>query len=256
MKKHFFVVLILISVMFGCKSAKSISTNGTLDNTLTANQLIRENSKNEVRFKTLQAKVKIDFQQGDHSQGHSVTLRIEKDKTIWISATLGLVRAKITPDNVKFYTKLSNEYFDGDYALLSDLLGIELNYEKLENLLLGEAIFKLKKGDYTTDIHEQSYALAPKNKDAALELFYLLNPSHFKIDSQQLYQPDSQRLLQVDYKAYQEANRQIVPKKIHIKTLDRDSETTIDLQYKSVSLNEDVRFPFKIPSGYKEIQLK
>jgi len=256
MKTQFFVVLVLLSVMFSCKSAKSISTNGTLDNSLTANQLIRENSKNEVRFKTLQAKVKIDFEQGERSQGHSVTLRIEKDKTIWISAKLGLARAIITPDNVKFYNKLDNEYFDGDYALLSDLLGVELNYEKLENLLLGEAVFKLKKGDYTTQIHEKSYALSPKEKNAILELFYLLNPTHFKIDSQQLYQPLTQRLLQIDYTAYQEANRQIVPKDIHIKALENGSELTIDLEYKSVSLNNDLPFPFKIPSGYKEIQLK
>ena len=30
----------------------------------------------------------------------------------------------------------------------------------------------------------------------------------------------------------------------------------IDLEYKSVSLNEELRFPYKIPSGYDEIVLK
>ena len=75
------------------------------------------------------------------------------------------------------------------------------------------------------------------------------------MDSQQLYQPLQQRMLQVDYKSYQEVQRQIVPENIHISAVEATSEVTIDLEYKSVSLNEEVRFPFKIPSGFKEIIL-
>ena len=52
---------------------------------------------------------------------------MEKDKTIWINATLGLARAIITPDKVRFYNRINNQYFEGDYTLISNLLGIELN---------------------------------------------------------------------------------------------------------------------------------
>ncbi|MBT8303257.1 MAG: DUF4292 domain-containing protein, partial [Bacteroidia bacterium] len=33
-------------------------------------------------------------------------------------------------------------------------------------------------------------------------------------------------------------------------------ETIIDMEYRSVSLNEELRFPFRIPSGYDEIIIK
>ncbi len=249
------VVTVVVCAVFGCKSTKSVTDTGTLNTSITAKQLIRENSKQEIRFKTLQAKVKIDYTQGDDSQGYTVNLRIKKDETIWLSATLGLARAMITPDRVQFYDKINNQYFDGDYTLLSNILGVELDFKKVQNLLVGEAIYNLKDDTYKASTHQESYVLEPKNQKAVLELFYLINPGHFKMDSQQLYQPLQQRMLQVDYKSYQEVQRQIVPENIHISAVESTSEVTIDLEYKSVSLNEEVRFPFKIPSGFKEIIL-
>ena len=41
-----------------------------------------------------------------------------------------------------------------------------------------------------------------------------------------------------------------------IAAVEDNEEVSIDLEFKSVALNEEVRFPFKIPSGYKEIVLK
>mgnify|MGYP000610213333 CR=1 FL=1 len=40
--------------------------------------------------------------------------------------------------------------------------------------------------------------------------------------------------------------------------LDSDNKnlTTINIEYRSVEFNNDLTFPFSIPSGYKEISLK
>ena len=256
--KHFkfLYLILLVSVAMGCRSAKSLTATGSIKENMTAKQLIKENKKQTADFKTLQAKVKIDYSEGDKSNGVSVTLRIEKDKFIWLSAPLGAARAMITPDKVQFYNKLENEYFDGDYSLLSDLLGIELDFEKVQNLLLGEMIFDVKDEPFTVSNNEVSYVLQPENQKSIFEIFYLLNPGHFKLDSQQLSQSLQKRVLQVDYKRYQLVNKEIIPEIINIDAVEDTSEIKIDLEYKSVTLNEEVRFPFEIPSGYKEIQIK
>ena len=131
-----------------CNSARSIVANGKVDSKLTAKQLIKESGKREVKFKTLQAKVKIDIIDGLKESGYTLNLRMETDKTIWLSATLGLARAMITPDRVQFYDKINDQYFDGDYQLLSDLLGVELNFKKVQSLLIGESLFDLKDDTY------------------------------------------------------------------------------------------------------------
>lgn len=250
-----FLIYLLAVVAFGCKSTKTLTSKGEVKANMTAKELIKENLNQNARFKTLQAKVKIEFTQDQKTQGYSVNLRIDKDKIIWINATLGLARAMITPDKVRFYDKINNQFFDGDYALLSNLLGIELDYNKVQNLLLGEAIFNLKEDKYTLSTHENSYVLQPQAQKAMLELFFLFNPGHFKIDSQQLYQPSKRRILEIDYKSYQRVSKQILPENFKIIAVEDTDEVTIDMEYKSVTLNEDLRFPFSIPSGFKEISL-
>ena len=256
MKQFRILVFIFFTVVvFGCRSTKSLTSKGEVNTKMTAKELIRQNKNNISKFKTLQAKVKIDYTQDNKSQGYTVNLRMEKDKVIWINSVLGLARVMITPNQVSFYDKINNQYFDGDYGLLSDLLGIDLDFKKVENLLLGDAIFNLKEDNYKISTQENSYVLQPKEQQSVLELFFLLNPGHFKIDSQQLYQPSKRRILEIDYKSYQKVNKQIFPENVKIIAVEDTEEVTIEMEYRSVSLNEDLRFPFKIPSGFKEIKI-
>ncbi len=250
------VLVLVCGMAISCRSAKAIATDGKVSSEITAKQLIRENTKQNANFKTLQARVKIGYTKDLDEQGYTVNLRMEKDKVIWINATLGLARAMITPDEVSFYDKINDQYFKGDYRLLSNILGIELNFEKVQSLLLGESLFNLKEGKYIIDTSETSYILQPKEQSALLELFLLFNPSHFKMDSQQLMQPLKKRFLQVDYLAYQNVDQETLPKDIKIIAVEDNEEVIIAMEYKSVSINEAVRFPFKIPSGFKEIVLE
>ena len=103
------IIIVVIIVLFtGCKSAKSVINSGVLDSRITSKELIRAHKKQDFSFKTLQSKVKVEYTQGNKSQSHSINLRMEKDKTIWISAAFAVVRAKITPERVSFYNKLDN----------------------------------------------------------------------------------------------------------------------------------------------------
>ncbi len=250
------LVLALLFFVVGCKTTKNVASTGEVNKKLSSKQIIKEHAKNETDFKTLQSRVKVEYIQGEMEQSHSINLRMEKDKTIWLSATLGIVRAKITPEKVSFYNKLDNTYFDGDFSLISDLLGTDVDYEKIQNLLLGEALFDLESGNYKSNVHEKSYLLQPKRQSALMEIFLLLNPSHFKMGSQQIAQEFSNRFLQVDYKGYQEVDKQIIPEKVSVVALEGDYETVINMEFKSVSLDEDLRFPFRIPSGFEEIVIK
>ena len=250
------VLILLLSLSVGCRSTKTLTSSAAIDKSMSAKQIIRENSKLEVRFKTLQAKVRIDYTEGNTSNGSTVNLRIEKDKVIWMSAPLGLARLMITKDSVRFYEKLNNQYFDGDFSLLTKILGTDIDFEKIQNIFLGEPIFNLKDDTYVLVPNEESYVLQPKDQRTIFELFFLINPGFFKLDSQQLFQPLEKRMLQIDYKKYQEVSKQIFPENIRIIAVENNNEITIDLDFKAITLNGEVRFPFSIPSGYKEIELE
>lgn len=258
-KQQIFRIVFALAILLfatSCKSTQSIVAAGKASDKLSAKQVIKQHQKNDADFKTMQARVRIDLIQGGKEQGATFNLRIEKDKTIWLSAPLGLARMMITPEKVRFYNKQDNQYFDGDYKLLSDFVGVDLDFMKVQNILLGQAIFDLKDEPHTVSVNENSYALQPKDQSALFELFYLINPSHFKMDSLQLFQQLKKRILQVDYKSYQEVKKQILPKDIRIIAVEDSDEVAITMEFKSLTLNEDVRFPFRIPAGYKEIVIK
>ena len=256
-KSRCLITVIFISFVLatGCKSTKTIrSGSGNLN--LSTKQLIKENTKKAATFKTLSARVKIDIYQGEKSNGYTVNMRMEKDEKILLMSTpISVVKALITPEKVSFYNKLDNTYFEGDFKYLSDLLGTDLDFQKVQNLLLGEALFSLKDNAFEATVNEKEYVVAPKEQKALFELFYLIDPSHFKITSQQISQPQKQRLLQIDYKSYQKVDKQILPESIRVIAVEAAEEMIIELEFKAVSLNEDLRFPFKIPSGLKEIKL-
>jgi len=173
-----------------------------------------------------------------------------------MTAPISLIKVLITPNKVSFYNKLNNTYFDGDFSYLSDLLGTELDFQKMQNLLLGEALFNLKEDTYKISIHEDSYVLQPEKQRELFEIFFLLNPSHFKINSQQLAQQHEKRLLQIDYLAYQAVDKQTLPERIKVIAVEANNEMILNMEFKSVSLNGNLRFPFKIPSGYDEIEFR
>ena len=248
--------LLIMVLVFSCKTVKTITSEGELTSNLSAKQLIKKNSKTVADFKTLTARVKAGYSRKDGSKGATISLRMEKDKTIWMSAPFSMAKVLITPEKVSFYNKLDNTYFDGDFKLLSDFVGTDLDFNKVQNILLGEALYNLKRDDYVASIHEKSYLLQPKNQQALFEIFYLLNPSHFKMDSQQFTQHQEQRHLQIDYNNYQEVDKQTLPQTIKIIALESYDETIIELEYNSVVLNQNIRFPFRIPSGYKQIEIK
>lgn len=255
MHKHTYIIFALALLLaLSCKSSKTISA-GKANYNLSTRQLIKENAKQEASFKTLQAKLKITYYQNEKEQTHAVSFRAKKDEILWISATFSVIRAKVTPEKVSFYNKLDNTYFEGNYTYLSDLLGTDLNFKKVQNLLFGETLYNLKDDAYKSSVDDNMYVVQPKKQRDLFEIFFLLDPSHFKVKSQQISQPNTFKHLQIDYLTYQVVDNQTLPEHIKVNAVEANQETIIKLEFKNVSLNENLRFPFKIPSGFKEIKL-
>ncbi len=249
----------LFVLITGCKSKNRAVTANKLNTKLSAKQIIKTHEAAKANFKTLQSKIKIDYKDKTQDLGYTVSLRLQKDKVIWLNAAVfgaTVARAKITPTRVGFYKRFPNQYFDGDFSLISKFLGTELDYTKLQNLLLGDAIYNLSGNKYTTSVLNNAYSLQPKKQSKLFELLLLIHPNHFKMAATQIQQAKENRLLEIKYDAYQQIEQQYFPKDITITASEGEDALSIQMQLKSVTLNEDLRFPFKIPSGFEEIVIE
>jgi outer membrane lipoprotein-sorting protein len=250
-----FLLLSLVVFFTSCKSTKII-TDGNVNEKLSAKSVIKAHYQGQSRFETLRGRVKMEYSNGEENQSYTVSIRMQKDKGIWISAPLGIVKAYITPQRVSFYNKLENEYFDGDFSYLSELLGTQVDFDMLQNLLLGQAIVDLRNERYTLTTANNGYQLTPKEMGSLYKLLFQVEPQNFKMALQQLSQPEQQRLLQIKYENYQNVERAVLPNEIHITTVDGASENAINLEFRNMELNQRVNFPYNIPKGFKEIVLK
>ncbi len=251
-KNLVFVCGILIAMLLvGCKAKKAV-TAGEVNNALSTKRIIQNHYANALDFNTLSGKVKIDYFEGDKKQGITVSLRMKKDEAIWISAPLGIFKAYITPNRVSFYNKLEGEYFDGDFDYLSDLLGTEMDFKKVENLLLGNTVLDLREEKYTSAILKGVYALEPKTQQELYEVFFALEPKFFRTKTQQLSQPRKDRRLVMEYD-YQNIEGKVTPSFVIIEASDRQEVRSIHLDFKNIELNRSLNFPYRIPKGFKSV---
>jgi hypothetical protein len=251
-KRVGFLVMFLL-VLVSCKSTKT-GSNGEVDGALTTKRIIENHYKDGLNFTTLNGRIKIDYSDGKTSKGVTVGFRMKKDEVIWISAPFGMVKAYITPEKVSFYNKLEGEYFEGDYSYLSSLLGNDLDFEKLQNVLMGQALLDLRDQKYYSQVNDKGYELTPKKLPSTLKALFLIEPKYFKISEQQITQPFEKRHLQVMYD-YQELDKAIIPNKVSILAVENKSENNITLEYRGIELDKKLNFPYKIPKGFKEIIL-
>lgn len=245
----------VVTLLFSCKATK-VTTNSDVDTSLSSKAIIKRHYENNLDFKTIRGRIKIDYTDGKSEMSHSVSFRMEKDKAIWISAAIGLVKAYITLDRVSFYNRIHNEYFDGDFSYLSNLLGTELDFEKVQNVLLGQALFDLRNEKYNSSFTASNFELQPKKGKDLFKILYMLEPKNFKMNTQQLTQPEKDRFLSINYNSYQKVDKWLLPNKVSIKAYDADRHNEIEITYKSMEFNRPMKFPYKIPSGFKEIVLE
>lgn len=251
-------ILFLISITFFIVSCGSKKEVVEIEDAATS-KVVTMHYNNEANFETMSSRMRLAYQDTERSQSLTVSFRMEKDKTIWMSAqVLGipLAKALITRDRVSYFEKINSTYFDGDFSLLSRWLGTPLDFDKLQNLLLGQTIYDLREDRYMLTESSRGYQLIPANGKDLIKKMFLLDPQNFKATAQQLSQDKENRNVTVTYNKYQKISGQTIPEDIRIVANQSGEGTIIEISLRSVVFNEPVSFPFEIPAGYEEILIE
>lgn len=246
-------------LLYSCGAGSLVTGSKNANPAFKAKDIIKTHNAATPNFTTLAARVNVDYQDSKQSQNITVSLRMEKNKTIWVKASiLGITLSKvlITPNRVQYYERLSNSFFDGDFTLLSDWLGTEINFEKAQNIILGQSIFNLEAAAYNAAVVNNEYKLEPNQELPLFTHFLFLKPDVFKIASQGIDQANLGRQLRMYYPDYQEIQGQVLPKRVVIKAADNKDITTLEMDFRNIDLNIPLSFPFTMPNGLSEIRLK
>ena len=257
--KFFRLILVTMLVFTSCKTKKLVVGNAIATKKMSARKVSKKHIATSFDQKTIDAKLKVAYKSDKDKYNLNVKLRIDKDKVIWINVVYKRVvlvaRAKITPNSVSYYEKINKTYFKGNFNILENILGTEVSFNQLQNMLLGQAIFDLKAQKYTSVVDNEAHLLLPVQQKALFDILFWINPTHYKLDMQTLINNAKNQELKVGYKSYTNINGEVFPKRIEIRATEKGKYTNIDIDYKSVVFNKNISIPFRVPKGYKQVVL-
>ena len=248
------VMFLFLLCLVSCKS-KAVLAEAVASHKISSERIIESHYANKKEFSTLYIKSSAHYQDEKQSQNVTAEIKIKKDEMILVSIRfLGITMAKalITPSEVKYYEKIGGKYFEGDYATLGKWLGTDLNFQKVQNMLIGQAIDDLKKEKFTTTIEDQLYKLT-NDADAGTSKKYYFEAQKFLLKKLQIEQKAKQRTLTIFYPNFTESNQMVLPTGLLIEANQEKGKTNINIDYNSISFNEELSFPYSVPEGYERI---
>ena len=227
---------------------------------------------NEFHFDKFNAKFSAEATIDSSFNSFSISLRIKKDSIIWMSISkLGIegVRVLITKDSVKFFSRMSNNYFKGNFAYISKILNIPVDFEMIQSLLVGNSLPFYNEDDkikHGVDNCQYTLGTIRKNKlrkviengkelNDLVQSIYMM-PQTFKISRLLFYDFNPTRSLDVSFDDYTKVDStQLFPLKINY-NIKAQKNISIDIHYSKPRLNEEQTFPFKMPDNYEQISYK
>ena len=225
-----FILYIFITIILGsCASNKTKKNNSveaynysSMENKTFFNAIFKKSD-----FDALKITSKIEVQNGKLIPNINATIYIENDQKVWMNMSslfFNIARGIATPQGLKAYEKIDKTYIDSDFSYLNKILNINfLNYNSLQNLLVGKIFIPINEKDFNLTQKDNNYFLKSKEiqkitidgkiSEYLIDLQY--SPS-FDLIQVQLKDPKSTNELQLFYENWTNINKQRLPQNVKI----------------------------------------
>lgn len=264
------VCFLLVTVILSQSCSKNnMVTKAKLPHKSTS-YLIEQMQANELQCDWFSAKLDIAFKTDKMSDSFKMHARIRKDSAIWLSATYYAVEAArflITEDTVKFMDRKNNKYFVGDFDYINEKFDVELDFESLQALILGNSAGiaeqeKIKSYPSSGLYHLSSIGKRklkrasekdPEKLKTDVALDVSLYPESYKVARLFLQDFKQNKSMTSVYDKYQKIDNQLVPEKTQLSIV-ADQNVNATIEYLKVTLNKPLKFSFSIPEKYEKLE--
>ena len=249
-----------------CNTQKVAKVDKNKIETVSASsKIIQQTLAKKSSFKDLTIKAKVTADLEEIAGDANATIAVKNGQKIWVNATkFGITgaRALITPNGFSAFEKIGGTYYEGDFSLANKLLKVDfIDYQKLQNLLLGKVFVDFNSTDYTatfannqyTIVYNNNQAISTTPKEGQYIQTYVFD-NGFRLKEAHLKDPKRNMEIDLAYDNWIKAEGEEFPK--NVKIIIKDKKTRqIDLEYNSFTFQE-TNTPFSIPDGYKKKEIK
>jgi len=195
--------------------------------------------------------------------------KIIQDSAILVSlrAPLGIEISRVLfkPREVLVLDRRGNRYLVGDYTYLKNRFGLDLNFNLVYSLLVGNfpsgyQFFKRRKPFKSDDSLKTPDSLYVGDFFHSVKENYkfqlwvhssLIRPERFLF-----YKKRNFKEFSVQYFDYVEYSKYYLPGKLHIEGGSKNEKYKIEIDYRKIELSSDKQISFNVPSKFKKIHLK
>lgn len=292
--KVFLTFMIAALLLIACKSKKDTVKKDPLRNR-TAGFLLRHYEENKFDFEWAGMKVDAEYMVMGETQGFKATIRMKKDSAVWISITpalgIEMIRMLVTPDSLKYLSKIPENkfYYLGTFEDINKLIGVGLDFDMLQDILVGNAIgLEKDEGRFRSETENDSYLLISKYKrrvrrvvgvddrrleddtivvnpndpryqrtlkrvdeeDGMIISRYWVEPEHYRLVKSVFNDLIKQRTMELHYSEFQLNEDQIYPSQCRLILNNPSAQQELNFEITKISTGKPYDFPFEIPEDY------
>ncbi|MCY3997886.1 MAG: DUF4292 domain-containing protein [Flavobacteriaceae bacterium] len=252
-------ILFVFLLSIGCVSTKKVIPSPQPIKAIDVVSLVDEIEKAYPKHKALNIRGTALFTNGNISEKINIQLRMIQNKAIWINAVMivPIARVLVTPETIQFYERFQKTYFEDDYqAIRTFLNNDQVNFQLIENLLLGKSLIDISNVKWKTIDNPINYILiAERTKGKTIPTLFI-DPKSFLLQEQRILLPGTTKTLNIRYKNHISVEGNDYPRVIEMSIVEPQQVVQVVIEYKQINLfDQDVAIPFKIPENYKPILL-
>ena len=265
-KNSLYLILILLSV--ACANVKKVQViqdalavkvlpdaaalaeKARLDSVLMVKGIINNIANTKIRFKTMNAKLKMDYETSKDKDSYIANLSILKDSGMYITirGAMGVIglKAFINKDSIFLTFPLSKKTERHPLSYLQEVIKIPLNYQTIEDLVVGNPIFM-------DSIDIVSYKVINERLQISLvgKLFknlIILSEDNTKLVQLKLDDMDASkhRTCNINYSQHSLVNNLQFPL---YRTISINAQTKLDIgmEIKEFNFDEPLKYTFSVP---------
>lgn len=295
-----FSFLVLILFLASCARRKTadvivpvVDEKDRLEKIKTKELVSKLDSLSDLRPKTYFSRIKINFTDNNKDFGVKTTLRFVKDSAMGATVSysaLPVASALLRPDSIQVTNKVKRCYIKSDMTVINNMLGSNINYSDLEELILGLPIdvdttrkYEQLKNDnyYVISTHKKRQIksverqeikeerrlengkpinedglLAKRIKGDSIIYKYYLDRDVSVLRKIEILSPGDSTEIVIDYLERDTVNGYQVPRKTEMYIRTPKNTIHLILDFKDTELNEPQEIVFVIPEEYEECKLE
>lgn len=265
--------LLAVGVLSSCKQTKPTAEFEIRQRA--TESLMDRMEQNAFDFEWFSAKASCVATIDGKKQSFKSVIRIRKDSAISIVLSMMNIegaRALITRDSLKFINRQNSTYFLGDYKFIYDNFSVGLDFNTIQNVLLGNMAVKFLEADKPVSWIDSTLYLISNVKGRKLRksmvkeqkmerlsrreghiLQYWIHPESFKIIRTGYSQLKDDRDMFAEYEEFEEVDGQMFPHDCIFSLRSGDKQSELKVKYSKVRINRPQKVSFKIPQKYEQI---